>query len=98
MLYALWFISMNIDSLSSSAYKRTLELTISLFHLTPLYFYHYTFFYQSLRSLTFALCSLFRLETSQRSLMAAQDEHKALSDLNDMLRRHNDNLKSQHDW
>ncbi|CAH3043208.1 unnamed protein product [Porites lobata] len=38
-----------------------------------------------------------RLETSQRSLMAAQDEHKALSDLNDMLRRHNDNLKSQHD-
>lgn len=38
-----------------------------------------------------------RLETSQRSLMAAQDEHKALSDLNEMLRRHNDNLKSQHD-
>lgn len=30
--------------------------------------------------------------------MAAQDEHKALSDLNEMLRRHNDNLKSQHDW
>lgn len=42
--------------------------------------------------------SPFRLETSQRSLMAAQDEHKALSDLNEMLRRHNDNLKSQHDW
>jgi len=38
-----------------------------------------------------------RLETSQRSLMVAQDEHKALSDLNEMLRRHNDNLKSQHD-
>ena len=45
--------------------------------------------------LAYSLC---RLETSQRSLMAAQDEHKALSDLNEMLRRHNDNLKSQHDW
>ena len=45
VLYALWFILMNSDSLSSSAYTRpTLELTISLFHLTLLYFYHYTFF------------------------------------------------------
>lgn len=48
-----------------------------------------------LNLLAYPLC---RLETSQRSLMAAQDEHKALSDLNEMLRRHNDNLKSQHDW
>ena len=86
------------DSLSSSAYKLTPELTISLFQTPSYTFTTIRFFNQSLRSLTFALCSLFRLETSQRSLMAAQDEHKALSDLNDMLRRHNDNLKSQHDW
>ncbi|XP_031552269.1 protein CIP2A homolog [Actinia tenebrosa] len=38
-----------------------------------------------------------RLETNQRSLMAAQDENKALTELSEMLRRHNDNLKSQHD-
>ena len=29
--------------------------------------------------------------------MAAQEEHKAQAELNDMLRRHNDNLKNQHD-
>lgn len=51
-----------------------------------------------LQSLLIFIRLPFRLETSQRSLMAAQDEHKALSDLNEMLRRHNDNLKSQHDW
>ncbi|KAK3742452.1 hypothetical protein QZH41_011414, partial [Actinostola sp. cb2023] len=38
-----------------------------------------------------------RLETNQRSLIAAQDENKALSELSEMLRRHNDNLKCQHD-
>ena len=97
MLYALWLILMNIDSLSSSGYKLTPERTLS-FSPNPLILLPLYVFYQSLRSLTFAFCSLFRLETSQRSLMAAQDEHKALSDLNDMLRRHNDNLKSQHDW
>ncbi|XP_032237786.1 protein CIP2A homolog isoform X2 [Nematostella vectensis] len=38
-----------------------------------------------------------RLETSQRSLLASQDEIKALTELSEMRRRHNDNLKIQHD-
>lgn len=41
---------------------------------------------------------LFRLETSREALTAAQKEHESLSELNEMLRRHNDNLKNQHDW
>lgn len=38
-----------------------------------------------------------RLETLKKALAAAQEEHKSLSELNEMLRRHNDNLKNQHD-
>ena len=39
-----------------------------------------------------------RLETLREAMAAAQKEHESLSELNEMLRRHNDNLKKQHDW
>ena len=38
-----------------------------------------------------------RLATLKEALTAAQKEHESLSELSEMLRRHNDNLKSQHD-
>ncbi|CAB3977672.1 CIP2A homolog isoform X2 [Paramuricea clavata] len=38
-----------------------------------------------------------RLETLKEALTAAQKEHESQSELNEMLRRHKDNLKNQHD-
>ncbi|XP_046844894.1 protein CIP2A homolog [Xenia sp. Carnegie-2017] len=38
-----------------------------------------------------------RLKTVKEALVAAHKEHESLSELNEMLRRHNNNLKEQHD-
>ena len=40
---------------------------------------------------------LYRLEVVQRNLGALKQEHQTVTEMHDMLRRHNETLKQQHD-
>ena len=42
--------------------------------------------------------AFFRVKTLEDALAAAKKEHESIYEIKEMLRRHNDNLKNQHDW